>query len=36
MRSIAKFVFDKKNKEDYNRLDKVLAAIQGENKESDK
>ena len=36
MRKIARFVFDKENKGDYNRLDKVLAAMQCENKESDK
>ena len=33
MRKIARFVFDKG---DYNRLDKVLAEMQCENKEGDK
>jgi len=33
MRRIAKYVFDKENNGDYNRLDEVLAKMQEENKE---
>jgi len=35
MRKIARFLFDKKNKGNYNRLDKVLATMQLEQKESE-
>ncbi len=34
MRRIARYVVDKENNGDYNRLDKVLANMQDENKES--
>jgi hypothetical protein len=34
MRRIAKYVFDKENNGDYNRLDEVLAKMQEENKAS--
>jgi len=36
MRKIARFLFDKKNKGNYNRLDKVLVEMKSENKENDK
>ena len=34
LRRIAKHIFDKENNGDYNRLDKVLAKMQDENKDN--